>query len=131
VLFVNAPALVAALVKAHTDGRLEERLGFLAKPKLLIADELGYLSFEPNAAHLFFQFVSPVRAQQMQDYWVAGERLRIVISSIMPWRRGPVVAMGPPIMRGVDVRSHPLRLEVPWPFPPRRRSRFVCAGSLL
>ncbi len=58
VLFVNAPALVASLAKAHADGRLEERLGFYAKPKLLIVDELGYLPFEPNAAHLFFQLVS-------------------------------------------------------------------------
>jgi DNA replication protein DnaC len=58
VLFVAAPALAAALVKAHADGRLEERLGFYAKPKLLIVDELGYLPFEPTAAHLFFQLVS-------------------------------------------------------------------------
>ena len=57
-LFVTAPALVAALVKAHGEGRLEEKLGFFAKPKLLIVDELGYLPFEPNAAHLFFQLVS-------------------------------------------------------------------------
>ncbi|WP_281168879.1 UvrD-helicase domain-containing protein [Salipiger mucosus] len=28
------------------------------KPKLLIVDELGYLPFEPDAAHLFFQLVS-------------------------------------------------------------------------
>ncbi len=58
VLFVTAPALVATLVKAHVEGRLEERLGFYAKPKLLIVDELGYLPFEPCAAHLFFQLVS-------------------------------------------------------------------------
>jgi DNA replication protein DnaC len=58
VLFVAAPALVAALAKAHADGRLDERLAFYAKPKLLIIDELGYLPFEPNAAHLFFQLVS-------------------------------------------------------------------------
>jgi DNA replication protein DnaC len=58
VLFVPAPALVAGLVKAHTEGRLEERLAFYAKPKLLIIDELGYLPFDPNAAHLFFQLVS-------------------------------------------------------------------------
>ena len=37
--------------------RLDERLAF-SKPKLLIIDELGYLPFEPNAAHLFFQLVS-------------------------------------------------------------------------
>lgn len=30
----------------------------LAQPKLLIIDELGYLPFEANAAHLFFQLVS-------------------------------------------------------------------------
>lgn len=58
VLFVTAPALVAALAKAHAEGRLEERLGFYAKPKLLVVDELGYLPFETNAAHLFFQLVS-------------------------------------------------------------------------
>ncbi len=58
VLFTTAPALVAALARAHVDGRLEERLGFYAKPKLLIIDELGYLPFDPNAAHLFFQLVS-------------------------------------------------------------------------
>jgi DNA replication protein DnaC len=57
-LFVAAPALVAALAKAHADGRLEEKLIFFAKPKLLIVDELGYLPFNPNAAHLFFQLVS-------------------------------------------------------------------------
>lgn len=28
------------------------------KPKLLVVDELGYLAFEANAAHLFFQLVS-------------------------------------------------------------------------
>jgi len=58
VLFTTAPALVAGLAKAHGEGRLEERLGFYSKPKLLIVDELGYLPFDPNAAHLFFQLVS-------------------------------------------------------------------------
>lgn len=58
VLLTTAPALVAGLVKARAEGRLEERLGFYGKPKLLIVDELGYLPFEPNAAHLFFQLVS-------------------------------------------------------------------------
>jgi DNA replication protein DnaC len=58
VLFTPATALVAQLAKAHAEGRLEERLTHYAKPKLLIVDELGYLPFEPNAAHLFFQLVS-------------------------------------------------------------------------
>jgi DNA replication protein DnaC len=63
VLFVAAPSLVAQLAKAHAEGRIEERLVHFAKPKLLIpafagTDEFGYLPFEPNAAHLFFQLVS-------------------------------------------------------------------------
>src|SRR5207249_2955575 len=58
VQFVAATTVVAQLAKGHSEGRLEERLAHFAKPKLLIIDELGYLPFEPNAAHLFFQLVS-------------------------------------------------------------------------
>ena len=58
VLFTPATTLVAQLAKAQADGRLDERLTHYAKPKLLIIDELGYLPFEPDAAHLFFQLVS-------------------------------------------------------------------------
>ena len=58
VLFVPAPTLVAQLAKAHAEGRLDERLTHFGKPKLLIVDELGYLPFEPDAAHLFFQLVA-------------------------------------------------------------------------
>ena len=54
----TAPALVASLAQAHAAGRLDEKLAHYAKPKLLIIDELGYLPFEPKAAHLFFQLVS-------------------------------------------------------------------------
>jgi DNA replication protein DnaC len=58
VQFVVATVLVAQLAKGHGAERLEERLAHFAKPKLLIIDELDYLPFEPNAAHLFFQLVS-------------------------------------------------------------------------
>jgi len=57
-LYVPATALVTQLARAHLEGRLEEKLLHFSKPKLLIVDELGYLPFEPNAAHLFFQLVS-------------------------------------------------------------------------
>ena len=36
----------------------EERLGYYAKPKLLIVDEFGYLPFEPDTAPLCLQPVS-------------------------------------------------------------------------
>jgi DNA replication protein DnaC len=49
---------VTQLARAHAEGRLEEKLVHFTKPKLLVVDELGYLPFEANAAHLFFQLVS-------------------------------------------------------------------------
>jgi DNA replication protein DnaC len=58
VQFVTAATLVAMLAKAHSDGTLDKQLTTLSRPKLLIIDELGYLPFEANAAHLFFQLVS-------------------------------------------------------------------------
>ena len=58
VQFVTAATLVAMLAKAHGDGALDKQLTILSRPKLLIIDELGYLPFEANAAHLFFQLVS-------------------------------------------------------------------------
>src|ERR1700712_2505858 len=58
VQFVTAATLVAMLAKAHDGGSLDKQLTLLARPKLLIIDELGYLPFEANAAHLFFQLVS-------------------------------------------------------------------------
>lgn len=57
-LFVPATSLVTQLARAHADGRLEDKLSYFTKPKLLVLDELGYLPFEANAAHLFFQLVS-------------------------------------------------------------------------
>jgi len=57
-LFVTAPSLLAQLSAAHREGKLDDRLLHFAKPKLLIVDELSYLPFEPEAAHLFFQLVS-------------------------------------------------------------------------
>jgi DNA replication protein DnaC len=55
---VPAIGLITALARAHAEGRLEDKLTHFAKPKLLIVDELGYLPFEANAAHLFFQLIS-------------------------------------------------------------------------
>jgi DNA replication protein DnaC len=57
-LFTTATALVTSLSKAHAMGRLDDRLTHFAKPRLLIIDELGYLPFEQDAAHLFFQLVA-------------------------------------------------------------------------
>lgn len=57
-LFVTTAALLTDLLDAASKGDLAARLLFYAKPKLLIVDELGYLPFERQSAHLFFQLVT-------------------------------------------------------------------------
>jgi len=57
-LFTPALGLVAQLMRAESEGRLEERLTNLAKPSILVIDEIGYLPFERKAANLLFQLVN-------------------------------------------------------------------------
>jgi DNA replication protein DnaC len=69
VLFVPAPTLVAQLAKAHSAGRLEDRLTHFGKPKLLIVDELGYLPFEPKCRpSVLSAGVAALRAGQRADH---------------------------------------------------------------
>ena len=56
--FTTAAGLIAVLTRAHTEGRLEDKLKLLVQPKLLIIDEIGYLPLDRLAANLFFQLVS-------------------------------------------------------------------------
>lgn len=58
VRFTTATALLASLGKAESEGVLADKLTEFSKPRLLIIDELGYLPFERQAAHLFFQLVN-------------------------------------------------------------------------
>ncbi len=50
--------LVEALGRAEREGRLSEKIRFLARPSLLIVDEIGYLPITPGGANLFFQLVN-------------------------------------------------------------------------
>lgn len=56
-LFSTAATLLTRLSAAYKRGSVEEELSYLSKPKLLIIDEMGYLPFASDAAHLFFQLV--------------------------------------------------------------------------
>ena len=58
VYFTNAGTLIDRLKKANRDGLVEEKLRTLTKYKLLIIDEMGYLPFDGEGAHSFFQLVS-------------------------------------------------------------------------
>ena len=58
VLFTTAANLIAVLTKAHTEGRLDDKLKVYATPRLLIIDEIGYLPIDRLGANLFFQLIS-------------------------------------------------------------------------
>jgi len=49
---------IERLIKSNRDNLLEGKLKTLAKYKLLIFDEIGYLSFDNEDAFCFFQLVS-------------------------------------------------------------------------
>ena len=58
VYFVTIQDLVAQFQRARDENKLKERMTLLVKPKLLILDEMGYLSLDPFAATCLFQLVS-------------------------------------------------------------------------
>ncbi|WP_030614191.1 IS21-like element helper ATPase IstB [Streptomyces fulvoviolaceus] len=56
--FATAAQWVTRLADAHHAGRLADELTRLSRIPLIIVDEVGYIPFEPEAANLFFQFIS-------------------------------------------------------------------------
>jgi len=58
VYFINAGNLIERLKKANREGVLEKKLRDLTRYKLLIIDEMGYLPFDEEGAHCFFQLIS-------------------------------------------------------------------------
>jgi DNA replication protein DnaC len=58
VLFYALPDLIQQLAKDAKADRLSQRLQALARPQLLILDEVGYFSLDKRSAHFLFQLVS-------------------------------------------------------------------------
>jgi DNA replication protein DnaC len=58
VLFYSLPDLIQQLSRDARTDRLNQRLQTLARPQLLILDEMGYFSLDKRSAHFLFQLVS-------------------------------------------------------------------------
>lgn len=56
--FITFENLITQLKKAHQENRLESRLKFYAKYKVLIIDEIGYMPIDTDAANIFFQLIA-------------------------------------------------------------------------
>lgn len=62
--FHTAASLVAGLRRAKENGRLDRELASLARFKLLVIDELGYLPIDPEGARLLFQVIAATYEQR-------------------------------------------------------------------
>ena len=58
IYYINCHNLITQLNKAHFENRLVDRLKILAKYKILIIDEIGYLPMDIQGANLFFQLIA-------------------------------------------------------------------------
>ena len=56
--YINCHQLIEQLKKAHFENRLPDKLRVLSKYKMLIIDEIGYLSMDIQGANLFFQLIA-------------------------------------------------------------------------
>ena len=56
--FISCNDLIMQLKKAHLENRLEQRLKYFSRMKLLIIDEVGYLPLDDESSKLFFQLIA-------------------------------------------------------------------------
>lgn len=56
--FITFENLMNQLKAAHHENRLEARLKFFAKYRVLIIDEIGYMPIDMDSANLFFQLIA-------------------------------------------------------------------------
>lgn len=56
--FITFENLITQLKKALSENRLDYRLKYLSRYKVLIIDEIGYMPIDTEAANLFFQFIA-------------------------------------------------------------------------
>ena len=56
--FINCNDLIQSLKKAYLQNRLADKLKTLAKYKLLIIDEVGYLPIDVESANMLFQLIN-------------------------------------------------------------------------
>lgn len=56
--FISFENLMSQLKRALIENRLENRMKFFAKYKVLIIDEIGYMPIDLDSANLFFQLIA-------------------------------------------------------------------------
>lgn len=58
VYFATLAEIIDTLAQAEREGKLKQRITYIARPALLIIDEVGYLPVQKGGANLFFQLIN-------------------------------------------------------------------------
>lgn len=74
--FINCNDLIINLKKAYNENRLEERLKFYNKYKILIIDEVGFLPIDRDGANILFQLIN-----------MRYEKKSVIITSNIPFNK--------------------------------------------
>ena len=56
--FISCGDLLLQLKRDHLENRLEQRIKFFSKYKLLIIDEVGFLPLDTESSNLLFQLIA-------------------------------------------------------------------------
>ena len=81
VLFMPLDRLIATLMKAKQENRLERQLQQLSYARVLILDEIGYLPMNREEASLFFRLLNR-RYEKVKWSTKTGHRVRVFPVSI-------------------------------------------------
>ena len=68
--FINCNDLINNLKKAYHENRLDERLKFYNKYKLLIIDEVGFLPIDKDGANILFQLINKRYEKKVYNYYI-------------------------------------------------------------
>ena len=99
--YINCHQLIELLKKARFENHLPDKLKILAKYRMLIIDEIGYLPMDIQGANLFFQLIA-------RRY----EKTSTVFTSNKTFSRSLQMSPSPPLSSTVScitVRSSILR----------------------
>ena len=75
-LFTTAAALIDDLSRAGREGRFQEALATYTHPGVLVIDEVGYLTYGPDAANVLFHVVNDRHLKRRAMIFTTNKRLK-------------------------------------------------------
>ena len=109
--YINCHQLIEQLKKAHFENRLPDKLKILAKYRMLIIDEIGYLPMDIQGANLFFQLIAR-RYEKTSNVFILRLTVLLLMHSIVlknnGSRREPITQIAIILYIIVGIGSFPM-----------------------